>query len=65
MKPEYVKLILKKVDIKLEDLTPTELEIINFSFDLWNEKLQDLKILQDENKRIVIELLNLKAMLED
>jgi hypothetical protein len=49
----------------VNDLTDNELKLINESFELFSEKLEDIKILQDELKRVNIELINLKAMHDD
>jgi len=61
LREEYKKSIADKLSISVEDLTKTELEIINHCFDIFQDRLEDLKILTDENKRLTIENANLKA----
>ena len=63
--PEYKKYILERIDILDEDLTDEENEIISISYDLWMDKMGDIKVLQDDNKRLVNENLNLKAYRDD
>jgi hypothetical protein len=41
------------------------LKLINESFELFDEKLDDIRMLNDELKRVNIELINLKAMHDD
>jgi len=65
IKDKYIKFICSKISIIKEDLTHVELSIIENSFNLFEEKLDDLKILEDKNKRLIIELANLKASLDD
>jgi hypothetical protein len=62
LKDKYIKLLSSKITVSVDDLTDNELKLINESFDLFSEKLDDIKILQDELKRVNIELINLKAM---
>lgn len=65
LKERYTKLIADKLTISLEDLTESEKAVINESFELFEEKMDDLKIANDEVKRLSIELANHKAMNED
>ena len=65
LKDKYIKLLAGKITVSLDDLTDNELILINESFELFSEKLDDIKILNDELKRISIELANLKAMYDD
>ena len=51
--------------IKEEDLTETEKEIINYSFSVLKERLEDIKLLNDEVVRLSIELANLKSYNDD
>lgn len=62
LKERYTKLIADKLTISLEDLTESEKAVINESFELFEEKMDDLKIANDEVKRLAIELANYKAM---
>lgn len=61
LKERYRELILSKVLIKEEDLTEEESLIIDVTYELFEEKLGDMKILQDEINRLSLELANLKA----
>jgi hypothetical protein len=65
LKKQYIKLLSDKMLVNGEDLTPNELILIEESFNLFLEKLDDIKILNDELKRVTIELINLKAMHDD
>lgn len=65
LKDKYVKLLAGKITVSVDDLTDNELKLINESFELFSEKLDDIRILNDELKRISIELVNLKAMGDD
>lgn len=47
------------------DLTDNERILIEHGFRLFNEKMEDIQILNDENRRISIELANMKSYLED
>lgn len=61
LKDRYKELILSRVLIDKEDLTDEESSIINFSYELFQEKLDDIKLLNDEIVRLSIELANLKS----
>jgi hypothetical protein len=65
LKDKYIKLLSNKITVSIEDLTNNELKLITESFELFKEKLDDIKILNDELKRVNIELINLKSMLDD
>lgn len=65
LKDKYVKLLAGKITVSVDDLTDNELKLINESFELFSEKLDDIRILNDELKRISVELANLKAMQDD
>lgn len=65
LKDKYVKLLSGRITVSVDDLTDNELKLINESFELFSEKLDDIKILKDELKRVSIELANLKAMQDD
>lgn len=65
LKDEYIDLVVNKLTIVKDDLTDNENEIINIGYDLLKEKLEDIKILNDENKRISLELANLRSSLDD
>lgn len=65
LKDKYVKLLAGRITVSVDDLTDNELKLINESFELFSEKLDDIRILNDELKRISVELANLKAMQDD
>ena len=65
MKKEYFKMMGDKILLSQEDLTINEKTLIEFSYFLFTEKLEEIKLLNDENRRISIELSNLKTYLED
>ena len=60
-KEEYIDGVLNYLLIKKEDLTDSEKEIINYSFSVLKERLEDIKLLNDEVNRLNIELANLKS----
>jgi hypothetical protein len=64
-KDEYTEGILNHLLIKKEDLTQTENQIIDYSFDILKERLEDMKLLNDEIIRLKIELANLKSYLSE
>jgi hypothetical protein len=51
--------------IPREELNEVEMEIIDAGFELMKEKLEDIKILNDDIKRLSIENANLKAYNDD
>jgi len=61
LKERYKELILSKVFIKEEDLTEEESSIIDVTYEIFQEKLDDMKILNDEIVKLSVELANLKA----
>jgi hypothetical protein len=62
---KYTEGVLNYLLIKEEDLTETEKEIITYGFDLLQERLDEMKILNDEIKRLNIELANFKSYNDD
>lgn len=54
-----------KLTISVEDLTENEKTLIEFSFTIFTEKLDEIKLLNDDIKRLSIELSNLKSYMED
>lgn len=60
-KEKYTEGVLNFLLIKKEDLTYTEKEIINYSFSVLEERLEDIKLLNDEVKRLNIELANMRS----
>ena len=65
LKKEYTKLLASSISVSIEDLTENEKTLIDKSFELFEEKRDDLKIANDEVKRLSIELANNKAIHED
>lgn len=65
LKEQYTEMMANKISVSLKDLTDNEKILIETGFNLFSEKLEDIKILNDENKRISIELANLKAYRDD
>jgi hypothetical protein len=65
LKDKYVKLLASRIIVSVDDLTDNELKLIEESFELFSEKLDEIQVLNEEIKRISIELANLKAMQDD
>jgi hypothetical protein len=65
LKDKYIKLLAGKITVSVDDLTDNELKLINESYELFSEKLGDIRLLNEEIKRISVELANLKAMQDD
>jgi hypothetical protein len=65
LKDRYVKLLASRIIVSVDDLTDNELKLIEESFELFSEKLDEIQVLNEEIKRISIELANLKAMQDD
>ncbi len=61
LKDQYYDLVTGRIMVSKEDLTETEIKIIEIGFEMIEEKLDDLKILNDDIKRLSIENANLKA----
>ena len=65
LKKQYTALIAEKIGISADDFTETEETIIFESFSIIEQKLEEIKTLTDEVKRLNIELLNLRAMYDE
>jgi len=65
LKDKYIKLLADKITVSVDDLTDNELKLISESYELFSEKIDDIKLLNDQIKRISVELANLKAMHDD
>jgi hypothetical protein len=65
LKEQYYDLVTSRILASKDDLTETETRIIEFGFELMEEKLEDIKILKDDIKRLSIENANLKAYNDD
>jgi hypothetical protein len=64
-KDKYCEFILEKILVKKEDLTEIEQQIIDYSFEVLKERLEDIKLQNDEIVRLKIELANLKSYLSE
>ena len=62
---KYTEGVLNYLLIKEEDLTETEKEIITYGFDLLQERLDEMRLLNDDIKRLNIELAYLKSYNDD
>jgi hypothetical protein len=65
LKERYIEMMSNKISLNIEDLTDNEMSIIEYGYTLFSEKLEDIKILEDENRRISIELANIKSYRDD
>jgi hypothetical protein len=65
LKEQYYDLVTNRILVSKDDLTENEIGIIEFGFGLMEEKLEDIKILKDDIKRLSIENANLKAYNDD
>ena len=67
LKEQYEELILsklfpdRKIEFVREELIDNEKMIIEFTYELFQEKLDDMKILKDEITRISVENAKLKS----
>lgn len=65
LEDRYIKMLADIIIVSIDDLTDNEMSLIKASFELFKEKMDDLKIERDEVKRLNVELANLKSMLDD
>ena len=65
LKEQYKEKMANFILVSVEDLNLNEEKIIDESFFLLEDKLDEIKILRDEIKRLQIELANQKAMNDD
>lgn len=65
LKEQFTEMMANKITVSLEDLTDNEKLLIESAYEVFKEKLEDIKILNDENRRISIELANLKSYVDD
>jgi hypothetical protein len=65
LKEKFTEMMANRICVSLEDLTDNEKILIESAYETFKEKLEDIKILEDENRRISIELANLKAYNDD
>lgn len=64
-KEKYIKYLSDKITVSIDDLTDNELKLMNESFEMFNEKLEEIKILSDELRSVKIQLMNIKSMNDD
>ena len=65
LKTQYYDLVSDRIQVPKDDLTENESKIIELGFELLEEKLEDIKILKDDIRRLSIENANLKAYNDD
>jgi hypothetical protein len=65
LKERYIKLLAERISVSVDDLTDNELKLIEESFEIFNERLNDITLLNDELRRVNIELANVKSMYDD
>jgi hypothetical protein len=65
LKEKFTEMMANKITVSLDDLSDNEKILIESAYETFKEKLEDIKILEDENRRISIELANLKSYTED
>ena len=65
LEDQYRKIMADHITVSVEDLTNNEMLIVNKGWAMFNDKLQDIKIANDEIKRLTIELANYKAMYQE
>jgi len=65
LEEQYWQHLCDKILVSKEDLTLNEGTLIIESYILFKDKLVDIKTLEDEVKRLSLELSNLKAMQDD
>ena len=52
LKEQYIEMMANKISVSIEDLTENEKNIIEAGYQLFSEKMEDIKILNGENRRI-------------
>lgn len=62
IREQFTKLLADHITVSVEDLQSTEVALINKAFEMFDDKLTDIKVANDEVKRLTLELSNLKAM---
>jgi hypothetical protein len=65
IKERYVEMMANRISVSVEDLTDNEMSIIEYGYTIFSEKLEDIKTLEDENRRISVELANIKSYRDD
>ena len=65
IKERYVEMMANRISVSVGDLTDNEMSIIEYGYTIFSEKLEDIKTLEDENRRISVELANIKSYRDD
>ena len=64
LKERYKQIMAENICVVVDDLSPNEEKLIECSFHLFQGKIEEMEYLQDEVKRLNLELISLKAMNE-
>lgn len=62
LKEQYTELLAGKISVSVPDLIENEKKLIEESYIIFEYKMDEIKAINDELKRVNLELLNLKAM---
>jgi hypothetical protein len=62
---DYKEMLAEHIQVSIDDLTENEQRLIQMSWNMFNSKLDSIKVLEDDVKRLNIELVNEKAMNDD
>jgi hypothetical protein len=65
LKTQYYDLVSDRIQVPKDELTENETRIIELGFELLEEKLEDIRILNADIKRLSIENANLRAYNDD
>lgn len=65
LKEQYTEMMANKIAVSVEDLTDNERKLIEAGYESFKEKLEDIKIIGDDFKRVSVELANLKSYQDD
>lgn len=65
LKEKYFEMMANKISVSVDDLTDNERKLIEAGYESFTEKLEDIKILGDDFKRVSVELANLKSYVND
>jgi len=65
LKQQFTKKLADHITVSVEDLSSTELAIIDKAFDILKDNIDEVKTQIDEVKRLSLELANLKSMQDD
>ena len=65
LKQRYTEMMANKISVSIEDLTDNEKSLIDAGYELFSEKMEDIKLLNDDLRRVSIELANLKSYKDD